>query len=185
MPLRTVVVMLPVLLVTLTGCSSPPTAEVDAARQSMASASSANADKYAAESLTQAQAAEAALDAELKAQEGKFIKSYDHARELAVAAKTAADKAATDATSERERADAEAARRAKAAPPARARLSQPPLAVGGRVGQRVRIKAVPPAYRSIAGSAGVQGDVVIGATSHGTRKVADARAVNWVPMLVQ
>src|SRR5262245_41352970 len=143
MPLRAVVVMLPVLLFTLTGCSSPPTAEVDAARQSMASASSASADKYAAESLTQAQAAEAALDAELKTQEGKFIKSYDHARELAVAAKTAADKAATDAKSERERADAETAKRAKAAAARREKLAKA-VRVGGQLRPPVNVKEVAP-----------------------------------------
>src|SRR5262245_5221614 len=184
MPLRAVVVMLPVLLFTLTGCSSPPTAEVDAARQSMASASSASADKYAAESLTQAQAAEAALDAELKTQEGKVIKSYDHARELAVAAKTAADKAASDAESARDRADAEA-RRAKAAAASSAKLSKPPLRVGGQVRPPVRIKEVPPVYPSIARSAQVQGDVVIEATIDENGKVADARVVKSVPMLDQ
>src|SRR5512145_2701274 len=132
MPLRAFVVVLPMLIFSLAGCGAPPTAEADAARQSMASASSAGAEKYAAESLTQAQSARAALDAELKTQEGKFIKSYDRARELAVAAKTAADKAASDAVSERERADAEAARLAKAEEARKARLAAP-MRVGGSV----------------------------------------------------
>src|SRR6186713_1297366 len=101
MPIRAFVVVLPMVIFLLAGCSAPPTAEADAARQSMASASSAGADKYAAASLQEAQAAQAALDAELKAQEGKFIKSYDRARELAVTAKTAADKAVTEATTAR------------------------------------------------------------------------------------
>ena len=109
MPIRAFVVVLPILIFLLAGCGAPPTAEADAARQSMTIASSAGADKYAAASLQEAQAAQAALDAELKAQEGKFIKSYDRARELAVAAKTAADKAATEATSARELAEAEEA----------------------------------------------------------------------------
>ena len=86
MPIRAFVVVLPMLIFLLAGCGAPPTAEADAARQSMTSASSAGADKYAAASLQEAQAAQAALDAELKAQEGKFFKSYDRARELAVAA---------------------------------------------------------------------------------------------------
>jgi type IV secretory pathway VirB10-like protein len=115
MAIRAFVVVLPMLIFTLTGCSAPPTAEADAARESIASASSAGADKYAPASLQEAQTAQAALDAELKAQEGKYVKSYDRARELAVAAKTAADKAATDARTERERVEADEARKAKAA----------------------------------------------------------------------
>lgn len=185
MPLRTFVVILPVLLFTLTGCSSPPTEEVQAARQSVASASTAGADKYAAESLTQAQAAEAALDAEMKTQEGKFIKSYDHARELAVAAKAAGDKAASDATSGRERVEAEAARKAKAAEASAAKSAKAPLRVGGQVRPPVRIKEVPPVYPAIAKSAQVQGDVVIEATIDEAGKVADAKVVKSVPLLDQ
>lgn len=185
MSLRSFVVILPVLVITLTGCSSPPTAEVDAARQSMASASSAGADKYAAESLTQAQAAEAALDAELKTQEGNYVKSYDRARELAVAAKAAAEKAASDATSGRERAEAEAARKAKAAEARSATMARAPLRVGGQVRPPVRIKEVPPVYPAIAKSAQVQGDVVIEATIDEAGRVADARVVKSVPLLDQ
>src|SRR5262245_30883890 len=185
MPLRTFVVILPVLLFTLTGCSSQPAAEIQAARQSVASASSAGADKYAADSLTQAQAAQAALDAELKTQEGNYIKSYDHARELADAAKAAADKAAADATSGRERAEAEAARKAKAAAEVRSAKPAAPLRVGGNVRPPIRIKEVPPVYPAIAKSAQVQGDVVIEATIDETGKVADARVVKSVPLLDQ
>jgi protein TonB len=150
----------------------------------MATASSAGADKYAAESLNQAQAAQAALDDELKTQEGKFVKSYDRAKELAVAAKTAADKAATDAASGRERAAAEEARLAKAAEARREKLAKP-LRVGGQVRPPIRIKEVPPVYPSIARSAQVQGDVVIEATIDEAGKVADARVVKSVPMLDQ
>ena len=185
MPIRAFVVVLPMLIFPLAGCGAPPTAEADAARQSMASASSAGADKYAANSLKEAQAAQAALDAELKAQEGKFIKSYDHARELAVAAKAAGDKAASDATSGRERVEAEAARKAKAAEASAAKSAKAPLRVGGQVRPPVRIKEVPPVYPPIAKSAQVQGDVVIEATIDEAGKVADARVVKSVPLLDQ
>lgn len=185
MTIRSLVVILPALVITLAACSSPPTAEVDAARQSMASASSAGADKYAADSLTQAQAAEAALDAELKTQDGKYIKSYDHARELAVTAKAAADKAAADAASGRERAEAEAARKAKAAAEARTAKLAKPLRVGGNVRPPVRIKNVSPVYPAIAKSAQVQGEVVIEATIDEAGKVADARVMKSVPLLDQ
>ena len=184
MPIRRFVVILPMLIVPLAGCSAPPTAEADAARQSVASASSAGADKYAAASLKEAQAAQAALDAELKAQEGKFIKSYDHARELAVAAKTAGDKAATDAKSARERAEAEEARRAKAAAARREKLAKA-VHVGGQIRPPIRIKDVAPVYPAIAQSARVQGDVVIEATIDEEGTVADARVVKSVPLLDQ
>jgi protein TonB len=182
--MRAFVVVLPMLIFALAGCSRPPTAEADAARQSIASASSAGAEKYAAASLKEAQSAQAALDAELKAQEGKFIKSYDHARELAVAAKTAADKAAADSTAGRERAEAEEARKAKAAAARREKLAKA-VRVGGQVRPPIRIKEVAPVYPAIAQSARVQGDVVIEATIDEEGNVADARVVKSVPLLDQ
>jgi protein TonB len=188
MPHRAFVVVLPMLLFVIAGCSTPPTAEVDSARQAIASASSAGADKYAASSLKEAQTAQSALEAELKTQEGKLIKSYDRARELAVTAKTAADKAATEATSERdrerERAAAEEARRVKAATARRERLAKA-IRVGGQVRPPIRIKDVNPIYPAIAQSARVQGDVVIEATIDEEGKVADARVVKSVPLLDQ
>jgi TonB family protein len=188
MPIRAFVVVLPLLILLLTGCSTPPTAEADAARQSIANASNAGADKYAAESLKEAQTAQAALDAELKTQEGKVIKSYDRARELAAAAKTAADKAATDAKSARERTEAEAARaeaaRAKAATARREKLAKA-IRVGGQIRPPIKIKEVAPVYPAIAQSARIQGDVVIEATIDEEGKVADARVVKSVPLLDQ
>ncbi len=73
------------------GCGAPPTADIDAAKTAIVDAGTAGAADYAAASLKAAEDAQAALDAELKAQEGKWIKSYDKAKELAVAAKTAGD----------------------------------------------------------------------------------------------
>jgi hypothetical protein len=46
--------------------------------------------------------AQAALDAELKAQEGNWLKSYTKAKELAAAVKTAGEKAAADAATGKE-----------------------------------------------------------------------------------
>ena len=184
MPIRAIVVVLPMLIFALAGCGAPPTAEADAARQSMASASSAGAEKYAANSLKEAQAAQAALDTELKAQEGKFVKSYDRARELAVAAKAAADKAATDATSARERAEAEEARRAKTATARREKLAKA-IRVGGQIRPPIKMKDVAPVYPAIAQSARVQGDVVIEATIDEEGKVADTKVVKSVPLLDQ
>ena len=184
MPIRAFVVVLPILIFLVAGCGAPPTAEADAARQSMTIASSAGADKYAAASLQEAQAAQAALDAELKAQDEKLIKSYDRARELAVTAKTAADKATTDAKSERERAEAEEAAKAKAAAARREKLAKA-IRIGGQIRPPIRIKEVAPLYPAIARSARVQGDVVIEATIDEGGKVADARVVKSVPLLDQ
>ena len=183
MPIRAFVVVLPMLTFVLAACGAPPTAEMEAARQSMASASSAGADKYASESFKAAQAAQAALDAELKAQDEKWVKSYDRARELAAAAKSAADKAATDAASGRERMEL-AAKKEKAAAARRAKLATA-VRVGGQVRPPIRIKEVAPVYPAVAQSARVTGDVVIEATVDEEGNVADARVVKSVPLLDQ
>ena len=99
------------LAIAVTGCASPPNADVDAAKAAVDRAATERADQYAAGSLKAAQDARAALDAELKAQEGKWFKSYDRSKELAVAAKAAGDKAAADAAAGKEKADAVAAKK--------------------------------------------------------------------------
>lgn len=184
MPIRALVVVLPILIFTLAGCSAPPTAEADAARQAVANASSAGADKYAPASFQEAQTAQAALDAELKVQEEKFMKSYGRARELATTAKTAADKAAAEAKTERERVEADEAKKAKAAAARRERLAKA-IRVGGQIRPPVKNKDVAPVYPAIAQSARVQGDVVIEMTIDDEGKVADARVVKSVPLLDQ
>ena len=73
------------LAITVTGCASPPSADVDAANAALAKAATDDAGQYAAASLQAAQEAKTALDEELKAQEGKWLKSYDKTKTLAVA----------------------------------------------------------------------------------------------------
>jgi hypothetical protein len=96
------------LAVTLVACATPPTADIDAVKTAISGADAAGAADYAADSLKAAQDAQAALDAELKAQEGNWMKSYDKAKELAAAAKAAGEKATTDATAGKEKAKADA-----------------------------------------------------------------------------
>ena len=96
------------LAVTVSGCGTPPAAEIDAAKTAITNAGMAGASEYAAPSLTTAQDAQAALDAELKAQEGKWFKSFDKAKELAAAAKAAGEKATADAAAGKEKAKADA-----------------------------------------------------------------------------
>lgn len=168
----------------VTACAAPPSADVDAAKAAVDKAVSERADQYAGESLKAAQNAQAALESELKAQEGKFIKSYDRARELAAEAKAAGDKAVTEAVAAREKAEAVAAK-AKAAAAARAKMKAAAVKVGGAIKPPTKIKDVPPIYPAIAKSARVSGTVVIEATIGPDGKVIDTRVVKSVPLLDQ
>jgi TonB family protein len=186
--MRVIVGSLPIALglaITLTGCGSPPNPDVDAARAAIDRAAADRASQYAAESLKIAQDARAALDAELKAQEGKWFKSYDKTKELAVAAKAAGDKAAADAVAGKEKAEAVAAKvKADAAARAKARVVAP-LRIGGKIHAPRKIKDVQPVYPAIAQSARVAGPVTIEATIGADGKIIDAKVVRSIPMLDQ
>ena len=172
------------LAIGVTGCASPPTADVDAAKAAVDKAATTGADRYAAESLKAAQDARTALDAELKAQEGKLVKSYDKTKELALAAKAAGDKAAADAIAGKEKADAAAAKEnAQAA--ARAKAKAAAVRPGGRIMPPKKIKDVPPVYPALAKSAHITGAVTIEATIGTDGKVVDATVVKSIPMLDQ
>jgi TonB family protein len=172
------------LAITVTGCASPPNADVDAAKAALDRAVTDRGGQYAAESLKAAQDARSALDAELKAQEGKWVKSYDKTRELAVAAKAAGDKAAADAVAGKEKADAVAAKE-KADAAARAKARMAAVRPGGRIMEPKKIKDVQPVYPAIAQSARVSGVVTIEATIGADGKVVDAKVVRSVPLLDQ
>ena len=96
------------LALTVAGCGAPPKADMDAAKAALDSATAAGAGEYAGASLTAAQDAQTALDAELKAQGGNWFKSYTKAKELAAAVKTAGEKAAADAATGKDTARNEA-----------------------------------------------------------------------------
>ena len=172
------------LAITVTGCASPPNADVDAAKAALDRAATDRAGQYAAESLKAAQDARTALDAELKAQEGKWFKSYDKTKELAVAAKAAGDKAAADAVAGKEKADAVAAKE-KTDAAARAKARMAPVRVGGQIMPPRKIKDVKPVYPAIAQSARVSGVVTIEATIGPDGKVMDARVVRSIALLDQ
>ena len=176
------------LAVTIAGCASPPNADVDAANAAVAKARDERASEYAADSLKAAQDAQAAVDAELKAQEGKWLKSYDKTRELAVAAKAAGDKAAADAVAGKAAAEAVAAKSkadAAAASAARAKSQKEAVRVGGQIKAPDKIKDVKPVYPAIAQSARVGGTVTIEATIGPDGKVIDTKVVRSIPMLDQ
>jgi len=172
------------LALTVTGCAAPPTAEVDAARAAVDKAVTDRADQYAAESLKAAQDSRAALDAELTAQEAKWFKSYDRAKELAVAAKAAGDKAAAEAAAAREKADAVAAKEIAAAT-AREKAKASAVRVGGKISPPIKMNDVKPVYPAIAKNAGVSGVVIIEATVGADGKVIDAKVLRSVPLLDQ
>ena len=172
------------LALTVTGCAAPPTAEVDAARAAVDKAVTDRADQYAAESLKAAQDSRAALDAELTAQEAKWFKSYDRAKELAVAAKAAGDKAAAEAAAAREKADAVAAKEIAAAE-AREKAKASAVRVGGKISPPIKMNDVKPVYPAIAKNAGVTGVVIIEATVGADGKVIDAKVLRSVPLLDQ
>jgi TonB family protein len=173
------------LAITVTGCASPPNADVDAAKAALDKAAADRAGQYAAESLKAAQDARAALDAELKAQEGEWFKSYDKTKELAVAAKAAGDKAAADAVAGKEKADAVAIKERADAAAARAKAKMAPVRIGGQIKAPNKIKDVKPVYPAIARSANVAGVVTIEATIGPDGKVMDAKVVRSIPLLDQ
>jgi TonB family protein len=173
------------LAITVTGCASPPNADVDAAKAALDRAATERAGQYAAGSLKAAQDAQAAVDVELKAQEGKWFKSYDKTKELAVAAKAAGDKAAADAVAGKEKADAVAAKEKADAAAARAKALKAAVRIGGRIKVPTKIKDVKPVYPAIAQSARVAGVVTIEATIGPDGKVIDAKVVRSIPLLDQ
>ena len=173
------------LAIIVTGCASPPSADVDAAKAAVDRAAADGGGQYAAQSLKAAQDARAALDVELKAQEGKWLKSYDKTKELAVAAKAAGDKAAADAVAGKEKADAVAAKEKADAAAARAKARMAAVRVGGKIKAPTKIKDVKPVYPAIAQSARVGGVVTIEATIGPDGKVMEAKVVRSIPLLDQ
>ena len=172
------------LALVVTGCAAPPTAEVDAAKAAVDKAVADHADQYAAETLKAAQEARAALDAELTAQEGKWFKSYDRAKQLATAAREAGDKAAADAVAAREKADAVAAKE-QADAAARAKAKAAAVRVGGKIEPPIKMNDVAPVYPAIAQNAGVTGSVIIEATIGADGRVIDAKVLRSIPLLDQ
>jgi TonB family protein len=172
------------LAVVVTGCGKP-TADVAAATAAVDRANTERAGQYAAESLRAAEDARAALDAEVKAQEGKWVKSYGKTRELAAATQAAGDKAAADAIAGREKAEAVTATRTAHVATARAKARIAPVRIGGQIRSPTKVKDVQPVYPAIAQSARVAGLVTIEATIGADGKVSDAKVVRSVPLLDQ
>jgi TonB family protein len=167
----------------LVACGTPPSEEIDAAKAAVDRAA-AEAGEFAADSVAAARKAKTALDEELKVQEGKLMKSYDRAKELASSAKAAGEKALADAKVGKDRAEAAAAK-ARAAAEARAKAAANRVRVAGAIKPPTKIKNVQPVYPAIARSAGVAGTVQLEVEIGEDGKVTDARVVKSVPLLDQ
>jgi len=83
------------MLVFVASCAKAPQDQVAAAQASLKSAQDAEAGTYAKDAMANAEQQMAALDEEMKAQQGKFalFRSYGKTKELAAAAQAAADSA--------------------------------------------------------------------------------------------
>lgn len=99
------------VLIGLLACAEPPAAEIAAVKAAVESARTSGATEYAPESLRAAEEALAKLEADVKAQEGRFawFRKYDQAKVLIADVQKAADKAVQDAAAERERVKQETA----------------------------------------------------------------------------
>lgn len=105
--MRKMMALLPLVfvLVLMVGCAKPPQNGIDAAVSAL-DAAKPLASEYATGSLQAAEDAQAALQAELKAQQDKFalFRSYKKADELVADLKAKSDKAAADAAAGQEQA---------------------------------------------------------------------------------
>jgi hypothetical protein len=99
-----------VVAIALTACAQAPTAQIDAAKQAVDSAKTAQAPDYAPESWNAMNDAQAKLDAELRAQEDRWtpLRSYAKAQALAAELKDSAERATQDASAAKEKAKSEA-----------------------------------------------------------------------------
>ena len=169
--------------ISLVACSTPPSADIDAAKAAVDRAA-AEAGEFASDSVAAARKAQAALDEELKVQEAKWVKSYDRTKELASSAKAAGEKALADAKVGKDRAEA-AAVKARAAADARARAAANRVRVAGAIQPPTKIKNVQPVYPAVARQARVGGTVQLEVEIGEDGKVSDARVVKSVPLLDQ
>jgi len=102
---RVSLVLIALALLAIAGCSKPPEAEMQAAQASMDQARAAEAEQYVPDAFRTASDTLNAANAAKQEQDSKFalFRSYGKSKEMFIAAKALADKAATDAAAEKER----------------------------------------------------------------------------------
>lgn len=109
--LRTVVSVIFVLGLIVSGCAKPPVAEVDAVKAALADAKTAEADRYAKDDYSTANNSLAAAQTEVEHQNSRFalLRNYDQAKTLLTKAQadTQAAKSAADANKAKVRSEVE------------------------------------------------------------------------------
>ncbi len=92
------------VMVAFVGCSKQPTAEIDAAKAAVDAVIAEGAEKYAPEDAKKLNDDLAAAMSEIKAQEGKFMKSYTNATAMLAKLKTDAEQLKTNLPAKKEEA---------------------------------------------------------------------------------
>ncbi|MDP1768098.1 MAG: DUF4398 domain-containing protein [Nitrospirota bacterium] len=104
--------MVPVLcaLLILTACAKPPTEQIEAAEKAVSDAQQSGASTYVADEYAKVQGSLAALKKEVSDQDGKLaiFRDYGKVEQLAVAAKSDAERLKAEATKKKDEAKAAA-----------------------------------------------------------------------------
>ncbi|MCX5725090.1 MAG: hypothetical protein NTX84_11390 [Nitrospirae bacterium] len=110
--MMTRVTMLPVMcaLLVLTACAKPPTEQIAAAEKAVTEAQQSGASTYVADEYAKIEGTMAALKKEVNEQDGKLalFRDYGKVEQLAVAAKSEAERVTVEATKKKEEAKAAA-----------------------------------------------------------------------------
>jgi hypothetical protein len=96
------------VLFVLVGCGSQPAQEMQAAKAAVDAAAAEGGEKYSAAEMKNVSGALNAAMEEVKAQDAKWFKNYDKAKELLAKAKTDADNVKAGLAAKKEQAKAEA-----------------------------------------------------------------------------
>src|SRR3989442_15007018 len=99
-----IVATVALVIVAAVACAKAPQEDVDGAKAEMDKARQAQAETWAPNEYQAADQAMSAADAEIQAQNAKWIKNYDKAKELLTKAREEAAKASTAAVANKEQA---------------------------------------------------------------------------------
>ena len=103
-PIKVVMSIFLITLLSLAGCAKPPTEDIDTAKSAVESARTTGAEKFLPDNFKNVNdELSAALD-EVKTQDGKFplFRKYDKAKEMLVSVKSNAEKLSADTTAKKE-----------------------------------------------------------------------------------
>jgi hypothetical protein len=101
---RNIIAIVALLIVAAVACAEAPKEDQDSAKAEMEKAQQAHADTWAPNEYQAAEQAMSAAEAEIQAQNAKWIKNYDKAKELLAKSREEAAKAAAAAAANKEQA---------------------------------------------------------------------------------